>query len=239
MKKVGSLYSFLAASTLYVSPLALAAEQQSLEKKVASDIIPEIQEGYIIDSYSRLLANNVKKIKQHLEEAREKKINLSKEYDANSSEELLRTSLILETRSLAWYSIEALRGSEYEEAFTEPILAALHTTEETFGNHICRYPLKGRQKIITQLLAGREPLLGKDIEPIYHKNFKGITESVRFKTKGKGYIIPQHYQKLLGETIESWEHWSNNYTRLDEISHKRQDAVPPEYREEHQRRVLR
>lgn len=41
--------------------------------------------------------------------------------------------------------------------------------------------------------------------------------------------------KRTSKLIETWEHWSLDYTRLDEISRKRQDLVPPEYREEHEK----
>ncbi len=235
MKKMSSLYSLLVASAVYASPFAVVAEQQSLEGKVASEI-PEINERNISDSLSRHIANNIKEIKRLLTEAQDKKVDLSKEYTRGSSEERLRTDLVLETRSLTWFTIEALRNFEYRKEFTEPILAALHTTEEAFKNHACKYPLVGRQKVVVQLLAGREPLLGKDIELIYHKILKDIAKNVRQGLKGiEGYAIPQNYQKLLGETIESWEHWSNNYTRLDEISLNRSDAVPLEYREEHKK----
>src|SRR3989338_2612555 len=228
MRKAGNLYSFILAGSICASPLVMAAEQQPLEKKIASEI-PDIKEEHILDSCPRILANHIKEIRRLLAEVKERKITASKEYAPGTTEEHLRTALVLETRSLTWIAIESLRGSSYREEFSEPILAALSAAEKVFEGHACAYPLRGRQKIIAQLLSGREPILATSIEPIYHKNFRGITDSVRWRTKEKGYTVPQPYQRLQKQTIESWEHWSNNYTRLDEISLKRKDCVPPEY----------
>ena len=237
MKSIG-LYGLIAAGTLCASPSALAAEQQSLEKKVTLEI-QEINELYIEDSYSRILANCVKEMRMLLKEAREKNIDVWKEYSRGSDEELLRTKIVLGTISATHFTIEALRSAEYRQEFTEPVLAALHITEKAFGNHPSRYPLLGRQKLVMQLLAGREPLLGKDIEEVYRMDLGRIAESVRLRTGGKGYSVPEQYRALLSKPIESYEHWSINYTRLDEISLDRQDCVPPEYKEEHRRSVLK
>lgn len=244
MKK-GGLYALLAATSLYTSPLA-AAEQQSLEGKVTSPTqVKEIDERYIQDSPTsnqRDIANYVKKIKQLLEERQVKKIDFSKEYAPHSTEESLRFQLILESRALTKHTIHTLNfgysdWDEYRAEFTEPILRALKAVEDAFGTHITSYPQRGRQKVLVQLLAGKKPILGKDIEPIYHTVLADTARVVRNRTDGTGYHIPERYHLLLNQTIESWEHWSNNYTHLDE-ARRRPDCVPPEYREEHQKRAV-
>lgn len=236
MKKIGG---FLAAGMLYASPLASAAEPQSLEGKVVAQNIPEISERYIYDSPSRRIANEVLRIKKMLKEAEEGKIDLSKEYDSGSPEEILRTFLVLETRSLAADTMSALRNGEYNGEFTESILSALNETAKAFWNHACRYPIVGRQKLIVNLLAGRAPELRNEKEPLYAKDIGSIADNVQFRTGGKGYSVPVTYKELLGKPIQTWEHWSINYTRLDEVSRNRSEFVPPEFREEHLRKTLK
>ncbi len=236
MKKAG-LYSLLAASAFYASPFALAAEQQTLEKKVVSEI-REIDKRYIVDSLPsspRLIANNIKEIKRLLEEAQEKKVDVPKEYVRGSDEELLRTKIVLETRSLTWNTMSALLYFKYEQEFTEPILSALRATEEAFGNHPTRYLLIGRQKVLVQLLAGKEPILRNYKESFYVQRLRDTAKSVQFRTLRKGYTVPQNYRSLLDKPIEPWEHYYKiSYTRLDEIPRKMKEWVPPEFREEHE-----
>lgn len=226
--KLSPFYTLTIAGALYAAPLIGAAGQQSLEKKVASTVSE-------VGEYQHTIQNEINEIKQLTEEAQKRNIDLSKEYARNSDEELLRTKIVLATRSLTWYTMFDLNNSTYEEELTEPILSTLAATEKAFGNHACKYPLIGRQKVIVQLLTGRDPLLGEGIEPIYKKVLKRTSEKVRFETRGEGYPIPKQYLSLLDKPIVSWEHWSNDFTRLDEISLKRIDAVPPEYREQHQK----
>ena len=204
MKKVLQRYlPAFTAATLSLAPLVAADKEtaKGLESKVYTEI-QEIDEKHIMDSYPRLLANNVKEVKRLLMEADDKKIDLSKEYASGTTEYDLRRRLTLATRSLTWRTLKALRNWEYEEVYTEPIFSALRAAEQAFGNHALSYVQRGRQKVIAQALSGNGIKLRNPEDPGYRISLKAITDSVLSSTEGKGYAIPQHYAIFRDSFIE-------------------------------------